>query len=181
MIFTETKLAGSFLVELEQIEDERGFFARSWCAEEFKKRGLNPNLVQCNISHNKLAGTFRGMHYQAEPHPEAKLVRCTRGKIFDVIVDIRPSSTTFKQWVGVELSAENRRALYIPEGMAHGFLTLIENTEVMYQMSEYYHPECSRGIRWNDPAFEIRWPEDIKIISDRDKRYVPFSPAKSRK
>ena len=157
MIFTETRLAGAYLIEPERIEDERGFFARTWCRDEFERHGLNPRLVQCNVSYNARRGTLRGMHYQAKPHEEAKLVRCTRGAIYDVIVDLRPDSPTYRQWVAAELTAENRRMLYIPEGFAHGFQTLADETEVFYQMSELFHPESARGVRmttrpWGSPG-----------------------------
>ena len=171
MIFIETKLKGAFIIEPERLEDERGFFARTWCQREFEAYGLDPRLVQCNISFNKKKGTLRGMHYQVAPHQEAKLVRCTMGAIYDVIIDLRPDSPTFKEWVVVELTAENRRILYIPEGFAHGFQTLVDDTEVFYQMSEFYHPECARGARWNDPAFAIVWPPAERIISAKDQAY----------
>jgi len=174
MIFTETKLRGAYIVDLERREDERGFFARSWCADEFEKQGLNPHLYQCNVSFNKKRGTLRGMHYQAAPFPEAKLVRCTMGAIYDVIIDLRSDSPTFKQWISAELSAENRRALYIPEGFAHGFQTLMDNTEVFYQMSEFFHSECARGVRWDDVAFEVTWQQPIVNISQRDQLYPAF-------
>lgn len=169
MRFIQTKLKDAYIIEPEKFEDERGFFARSWCEKEFKEHGLNPNLVQCNISFNKKKGTLRGMHLQIAPFAEAKLVRCTRGAIYDVIVDVRPDSETYKQWIGVELTAENHKALYVPEGFAHGFQTLVDNTEVFYQMSEFYAPECARGFRWNDPTFNINWPEQISAISVRDR------------
>ena len=168
MLFTPTKLKDAYIVEPKKIEDERGFFARSWCEKEFRDRGLNPNLVQCNISFNKKKGTLRGMHLQVEPYAEAKLVRCTQGAIYDAIVDLRPDSETYKQWIGVELTADNRKALYVPEGFAHGFQTLADNTEVFYQMSQFYAPECARGYRWNDPGFGINWPEEISVISEKD-------------
>ncbi|MFH1539118.1 MAG: dTDP-4-dehydrorhamnose 3,5-epimerase [bacterium] len=172
MKFTGTPLKGAFVIDLEPLEDDRGFFARSWCRKEFEARGLNPNLVQCNISFNKKKGTLRGIHYQERPHAEAKLVRCTMGAICDVIIDLRPESPTFKQWFSVELTAQNRRALYIPEDFAHGFQTLEDNSEVFYQMSEFHHPESARGLRWDDPAFGIDWPEEEKrIISDKDLNY----------
>ena len=175
MIFTETRLKGAFIIKPQRLEDERGFFARTWCQREFEEHGLNPRLVQCNISFNKKKDTLRGMHYQFEPYPEAKLVRCTMGAVYDVIVDLRPDSPTFKQWLGVELTAKNRLMLYIPEGIAHGFQTLINNVEVFYQMSEFYHPECARGIRWNDPAFGIEWPDvEERIISAMDQAYEDF-------
>jgi dTDP-4-dehydrorhamnose 3,5-epimerase len=174
MIFTETKLKGAYIVDIEKLEDERGFFARSWCRKEFEVHGLNTQLVQCNISFNAKEGTLRGMHYQAQPFEEAKLIRCTRGAIHDVIADIRPDSTTFGQYVGLLLTADNRRMLYAPEGFAHGFLTLEDDTEVFYQMSEFYAPECAKGFRWNDPAFRIEWPAVLQVISERDRSYPDF-------
>ena len=178
MNFNETDLKGAFLVDLAPHYDERGFFARSWCQREFVDHGLNPALVQCNISYNKLKGTMRGMHLQAPPFAEAKLVRCTRGSIYDVIVDLRVGSPTYLKWLGVELSTENRRALYIPEGFAHGFLTLEDDTEIFYQMSEFYSSESSRGYRWNDPAFAIRWPIPVSVISDKDASAPDFEPTR---
>jgi len=174
MLFTEARLKGAYIIDLERREDDRGFFARSWCQDEFREHGLNPNLAQCNVSFNLKKGTLRGMHYQAEPYPEAKVVRCTMGAIHDVVIDLRPDSPTFKQWLAVELSAENRRALYVPEDFAHGFQTLVDNTEVFYQMSEFFHPECAQGVRWNDPAFEIEWPDDTRSISLRDQEYADY-------
>ena len=176
MIFTETILQGVYVIHLEKIKDERGFFCRSWCTKVFKEHGLNHNLVQCNISYNRKKGTLRGMHFQAYPHEEAKLVRCTMGMLFDVIIDLRPRSATSMQWIGVELSAENRKVLYIPEGFAHGFQTLEDNTEVFYQMSEFYFPEVARGVRWNDPQFNIKWPDDEPIISPNDQSFADFDP-----
>ena len=175
MIFTETKLKGAFTIEPERLEDDRGFFARMWCQQEFEAHGLDPRLVQCNISFNKRRGTLRGMHYQVAPHEEAKLVRCTMGTVYDVIIDLRSDSPTFKQWVAVELTADNRRMLYIPEGFAHGFQTLEDNTEVFYQMSEFYHPECARGVRWDDPSFGIVWPIVPQCISQQDMSYPSMS------
>ena len=172
MIFTETKLKGAFIIDIESIEDERGFFARSWCREEFEAQGLNPQLAQCNISFNKKKGTLRGMHYQKPPHEEVKLVRCTMGAIFDVIIDMRSDSHTYKQWVGETLAAKNRKMLYIPKGFAHGFVTLEDDTEVFYQMSTLFHPESVAGVRWDDPAFKIIWPKvKTYIISDKDRNY----------
>ena len=170
MIFTETKLKGAFVINIEPHKDERGFFARAWCQDEFERHGLNPRLVQCSISFNNKRGTLRGMHYQAPPFEEAKLVRCTRGVIYDVIIDVRNDSPTFQQWFSVELSAENRRALYIPEGFAHGFQTLVDDSEVFYYMSEFFHPECARGVQWDDPAFGIVWPIVSPIISEKDSK-----------
>ncbi|MBI3758831.1 MAG: dTDP-4-dehydrorhamnose 3,5-epimerase [Deltaproteobacteria bacterium] len=171
MIFRETKLSGAFVVEPERIEDERGFFARAFCPEEFERHGLNARLVQCNVSFNTQQGTVRGMHYQVAPYAEAKLVRCTRGAIHDVIVDLRPRSTTFRQWIAAELTAENGLLLFIPEGFAHGFQTLADSTEVFYQMSEFYHPECARGVRWDDPTLAIRWPLPVRCIGAKDQTY----------
>lgn len=174
MIFNETKLRGAYIIEPDRLDDERGFFARTFCQEEFKTHGLNPCVAQCNISFNKKIGTLRGMHYQAAPYQEAKLVRCTQGAIYDVIIDLRSDSPTFKQWAAKELTAENRKMLYIPEGFAHGFQTLEGNTEVFYQMSEFYHPEFARGVRWDDPAFGIEWPIDAVILSAKDRDYLDF-------
>jgi len=174
MIFTVTKLKGAYVIDIEPREDERGFFARSWCEDEFMKHGLNPQLVQCNISFNKKRGILRGMHYQVAPFAEAKLVRCTMGAIYDVIIDLRPASPTFKQWQAIELSAENHRALYIPEDFAHGFQTLTDDSEVFYQMTEFYHPECARGVRWDYPVFGIVWPAGPRIISRQDSEFADF-------
>ena len=175
MKFTPTRLKGAFIIDVEQMEDERGFFARSWCADEFIKHGLDPRLAQCSFSFNKKRGTLRGMHYQGAPHAETKVVRCTVGSIYDVIVDVRPDSDTFRQWVSVELSAANRRMIYVPVGFAHGFQSLVEDTEVFYMVSVPYHPECSRSVRWNDPQFAIEWPhEDHRVISERDRDYPDF-------
>lgn len=174
MIFRPTELPDAYLIEIEPRFDERGFFARAWCQEEFMAHGLNPRLVQCNISYNRVAGTLRGMHYQVAPSAEAKLVRCTSGAIYDVIIDMRPSSPTYLRHMGATLSAENRTMLYVPEGFAHGFLTLADDTEVFYQMSEFYAPEYARGARWNDPQFGIVWPGDVHCISERDATYPDF-------
>jgi dTDP-4-dehydrorhamnose 3,5-epimerase len=174
MIFNETKLSGAFVIEPEKIEDERGFFARTWCQEECRKYGLNPRMVQCNISFNKKKGTLRGMHFQTPPYEEAKVVRCTRGGIFDVIVDLRKESPTFLEYFSVELTSTNHKILYIPEGFAHGFITLEKNTEVFYQMSNFYAADCARGFRWNEPAFNIKWPMEVMVISPRDQNYPEF-------
>jgi dTDP-4-dehydrorhamnose 3,5-epimerase len=175
MIFRETTIAGVWIIEPERHEDERGFFARTWDTEEFAQRGLNARLAQCSISFNRRRGTLRGMHYQAKPYEEAKIVRCTAGSIFDVAVDLRPGSATFCNWVGAELSAENRVALYVPEGCAHGFLTLTDDSEVAYQISEFHAPDAARGVRWDDPAFGIEWPGDVLVINDRDRSYPDFT------
>ena len=176
MKFLPTPLGGAHVVELEPQEDERGYFARSFCREEFAQRGLKSEFAQCSVSLNHRRGTLRGMHYQVKPHQEAKLVRCTRGRIQDVIVDLRAGSPSFKQWLAVELSADNSRMLYVPEGFAHGFLSLADDTEVFYQISEVHHPESARGFRWNDPAVGIAWPAPVQVISDRDRDYPNFQP-----
>ena len=175
MIFKETDLKGAYIIEIEKLEDKRGFFARSFCQQEFQQHGLFSNIVQCNISYNKTKGTLRGMHYQVKPHEEIKIVSCVMGSICDVIIDLRPDSPSYHQWFAVELSAENYRMLYIPEGFAHGFQTLEDNTVVFYQMSKFYHPECAVGVRWDDPAFNIEWPDDERIISFKDLQYPDFS------
>ena len=171
MKFIETKLKDSFIITPDLIEDERGFFARTFCRLEFEEHGLNSDLVQCNISFNKTKGTLRGMHYQAAPHAEIKLVRCTAGTIYDVIVDMRQESPTFRQWLAVELSEKNRQLLYVPEGFAHGYQTLQPQTEVFYQVSASYHPASERGVRWNDPALGIKWPLPAIVISKKDSSY----------
>lgn len=174
MIFTELKLKGAFLIDIEPIADERGFFARTRCEAELKRLGLNASLSQCSISFNKQRGTLRGLHFQRNPYREAKLVRCTRGSIFDVIVDLRPDSQTFLQWASIELSAENHRSIYIPEGFAHGFLTLEESCEVYYQMSVSFVATHSSGVRWDDPAFGIRWPFTPSSLSKADAEREAF-------
>ena len=176
MIYKETKLPGAFIIEIQRLEDDRGFFGRFFCRNEFGGQGLNPDVAQCSISFNRDTGTLRGMHYQEAPHAEDKLVRCTRGSLYDVIVDLRKESPTFKQWIALELTGENRLMLYVPKGFAHGFQTLTDNTEVMYQMSEFYHPETARGVRWNDPSFGIQWPMgDRMILSDKDRDWPDYS------
>lgn len=175
MLFTETKLKGAFIVEAERSEDERGFFAPVWSAREFHERGLDSDLAECNISFNKRKGTLRGMHYQNDPHGQAKLVRCTMGAVYDVIIDVRPTSLTFRQWVGVELTADNRLMLFVPKDFAHGFQTLEDNSEVFYQMSSAYVAESGRGVCWNDRAFGIVWPKcERRIINTRDEQYPDF-------
>jgi dTDP-4-dehydrorhamnose 3,5-epimerase len=176
MLFIETGVTGTFLVEPERIRDERGFFARTWCAQEFGAWGLSAGLVQCSISWSRRKGTLRGLHYQAAPHEEVKLVRCTRGAIWDVAVDLRPGSPTFKAWYGTELTADNHAMLYIPEGCAHGQLTLTDDAEVLYQMSAPFEPTAARGVRWDDPALGIDWPGEVQVISQRDRSY-PDLPA----
>ncbi len=171
MLFTETKLTGAFIIEPERARDERGFFARIYSADEFRLYGLKTDYVQWSVSFNHQRGTLRGLHYQASPHQEAKIVRCTMGSVFDVIIDMRSSSPTFMTWRGTELTAQNRKMVYVPEGFAHGFQTLEDNTEVSYQISEFYHPESSRGIRWNDPALDIHWPLEVSVISTQDQSW----------
>ena len=175
MIFTETELPGAYVIDLEPREDERGFFARTWCANEFAEHGLTTRLVQCNLSFNPTVGTLRGMHFQHAPHAEVKVVRCTRGALYDVIIDLRPGSSAFKHWIAVELTANNRRGLYVPEGFAHGFQTLVRDTEASYQVSEFYTPSAEGGVRWNDPAFGIDWPHaDERVISEKDSNWPDF-------
>ncbi len=177
MRFVETPLNGAWVLELELLADQRGWFSRTFDAEQFAARGLEPAVAQCNVSFNARAGTLRGMHYQAEPHGESKLVRCVRGAIFDVAVDLRAGSPTRCRWHGVELSAENRLAFYIPPGLAHGFQTLTDDAEVLYQMGHHYVPEAARGVRWDDPAFAIEWPEPAaaRTISEKDGGYPDFT------
>ena len=172
--FIESSLIGAYIIEPTRLDDERGFFARSWCQREFEQLGLNHELVQCNISYNLKQGTLRGMHFQRSPHRETKLVRCTKGAIFDVIIDLRSDSPTYLRWTGVELSADNHRMLYVPEQFAHGFQTLTDSSEVFYQMSEFHSPGSASGLRWNDPLFDIAWPFDTPILSDRDRSYPDF-------
>jgi dTDP-4-dehydrorhamnose 3,5-epimerase len=171
MIFTESPLAGAYVVELERLRDERGFFARAYCAEDFAARGLGPELRQCSVSYNARRGTLRGLHYQEAPHEEHKLVRCTAGAVFDVIVDMRTSSPTYRQWFGAELTFDNRVSLFIPPGFAHGFVSLTDHAEVYYMISVAHAPQSSRGLRWNDPAFAIAWPVLPTVISARDAAY----------
>jgi dTDP-4-dehydrorhamnose 3,5-epimerase len=173
MIFRETPLPGAWVLEPERFEDERGFFARTYCRRDFAERGLDPEIAQCSVSYNHRKGTLRGLHFQTAPHEEVKLVRVTRGAIWDVIVDVRPESPTFMKHFGVVLSAEAGNALYIPKGMAHGFQTLEDATEVFYQISAFYAPEAARGYRWDDPRFAIPWPEPPSVISDKD-RHLPL-------
>lgn len=175
MKFIETPLAGAYVIDIEPISDERGFFARTWDRGESAARGLSAVVEQCSVSFNPKRGTLRGLHYQAAPHAEVKLIRCNRGAVYDVIVDLRRASGTFRQWFGIELTAANRRMLYIPKGMAHGFLTLSDDTEVYYQMSDPYVAPAARGVRWDDPAFGIDWPRRVEVISERDRRYPDFT------
>jgi dTDP-4-dehydrorhamnose 3,5-epimerase len=175
MIFTETKLHKSYILEIKKIEDDRGFFGRSWCRNELEEKGLNSNIAQANTSFSFKKGTLRGMHFQVHPNEETKLIRCVRGAIFDVIIDLRPDSPTFKEWIGVELTADNYKMLYVPEGFAHGFVTLTDNVEVYYNVTAFYTPGAERGIRWNDPQFEIDWPISPVVISDKDQAHPDFT------
>jgi dTDP-4-dehydrorhamnose 3,5-epimerase len=174
MIFGEASVAGAFVIEPERHEDDRGSFARLWCAREFEERGLDPRLVQSSLSTNTRAGTLRGMHYSVRPHAESKVVRCVRGAVYDVVLDLREESPTFRRWFAATLSADNGLAVYVPEGVAHGFQTLEPSSDVLYQMSEFYDPACARGVRWNDPAFGIHWPEAQRTISERDAGFSGF-------
>jgi len=174
MKFLETKLKDAHIIEIEKLKDHRGFFARTWCQKEFEEHNLVSRVRQANVSYNKKKGTLRGMHYQLSPYEETKLVRCTKGAIYDVNIDLRPASPTYTQWIGAELTAENYKMLYVPENFAHGFLTLKDDTEVTYQVSQFYTPGSERGIRWDDPAFNIDWPTEVKVISDKDKNWPDY-------
>jgi len=174
MKFTETKLKGAFVVEIEKLADDRGFFARSWCEKEFEAQGLTSRVMQTNVSFNHKKATLRGMHYQIAPYQESKLVRCTCGAIYDVIIDLRPDSATYKQWTGVELTADNYTMFFVPEDFAHGFITLMDDTEITYQVSQFYTPGSEKGIRFNDPAFNIQWPLEVKVISNKDRNWPDF-------
>jgi dTDP-4-dehydrorhamnose 3,5-epimerase len=171
MKFINTELEDTYIIEPEKITDNRGFFARSFCVKEFAKSGIEFHIEQCSMSFNKNKGTLRGLHYQCAPHEEAKVVRCTKGSIYDVVADLRPESSSYKKWMSIELNEKNNKAIYIPAGCAHGFQTLLENTVVYYQMNEFYHPECARGIRYDDPSFGIEWPINKITISDKDSNY----------
>ena len=175
MIFNETKLKGSFEINIEEKDDERGFFARLWDTKIFEEKGLNSKIVQCNISFSKKKGTLRGMHYQIHPFEETKVVRCTRGAIYDVIIDVRSESSTYKKWEAFELSANNRKMVYVPEGFAHGFQSLEVNTEIFYQVSQFYTANSEQGIRWDDPEFNIKWPMEVMMISQKDASWKNFS------
>lgn len=175
MKFTETELKGGYIIDIQKIEDDRGFFARGWCKNEFEEHGISSNLAQANISFNKYKGTLRGLHYQASPYEEAKLVRCTKGGIFDVMVDLREDSPTYGKWTGAELTADNHRMLLVPEGFAHGFQTLEDDTEVFYQVSEFYTPNAEQGARYDDPSFAIKWPLEVSVISDKDANWAAFN------
>jgi dTDP-4-dehydrorhamnose 3,5-epimerase len=176
VIFEETKLSGAFIISVEKREDERGFFGRAWCLRELEEHGIFKNFVQANVSFNHQKGTLRGLHYQIDPYQEVKFMRCTRGAMYDVIVDLRPQSPTYKQWIGVELTADNYKMLYVPEGFAHGYQTLEDNTEVFYPTTQFYSPVAERGLRWNDPTFAISWPiPDKPIISEKDNSWADYT------
>jgi len=174
MKFTETRLKGAYIIEIEKFEDNRGFFARTFCEHEFKDKGLNTKYVQSNISFNKKRGTLRGMHMQVSPYSEIKLVRCIRGAIFDVVIDLRKESRTYSKWISVELTAEDHQMLYVPEGFAHGYQTLQYDTEIHYQVSDFYEPKSEQGVRYDDPAFGINWPLDVSVISEKDANWPNF-------
>ena len=174
MLFSETKLNGAFLINAERREDHRGFFARVWCKDEFAAHGLNPSLAQANVGFSKRKGTLRGMHFQLQPFAECKLIRCTMGRVIDIIVDLRPTSVTYKQWFSTELSADNRSMLYVPEGVAHGYITLENDTELMYQSSQMYASKHATGVRYDDPAFQIVWPASVEVISDADRNWPMY-------
>jgi len=177
MIFKETNLKGAFVIELEKREDERGFFARTWCKKEFEANGLETGLVQANLSLSRKAGTLRGMHYQAAPYEETKLVKCTNGELYDVVIDLRPNSPTYRQWFAVELTENNYKMLYVPKGFAHGFQTLVDNVAVFYLVTQFYSPSAERCVRWNDPQFGINWPDvNIRTISEKDKNWPDYAP-----
>ena len=176
MNFIKTEIEGLYVVELKKLGDERGFFARAWCEKEFAEKNLTSRMVQANTSYSKNKGTLRGLHYQVSPHKEAKIMRCIKGAIFDVAVDLRPDSGTYKKWFGIELTESNRRMLFIPEGFAHGYQTLVEDTEVFYMSSAFYASEAERGLRWNDPAIAIKWPITENLnITDKDRSWVDIA------
>jgi dTDP-4-dehydrorhamnose 3,5-epimerase len=174
MLFTDTSLKSAYIIDIEKVEDARGFFARFWCQDEFRANDLNTNWVQGNVSVSRSKGTLRGLHYQIAPFEETKLVRCTRGALFDVMLDLRPDSSTFGEWFGVPLSADEHRMLYVPEGIAHGILTLVDNTEASYLVSQFYKPHAEAGVRYNDPAFGIKWPLEIQVISKKDANWPNY-------
>ena len=179
MIFEETNLKGAFVIRIEKRADERGFFARAWCKKEFEAHGLSLQFVQSNLAASRHKNTMRGMHYQSAPFQEAKLIRCTKGAVYDVIIDLRPDSATYEGWFGIELNMDSHKMLYVPENFAHGYQTLVDDSEVYYQVSAFYSPEHEKGIRWNDPAFDIKWPvtKDL-VISEKDKNWPDYSPSR---
>ena len=174
MIFQETRLKGAFIVDVKRHDDNRGSFARTYCQREFKEQGLVPEVVQANMSTNKIKGTLRGLHYQKDPHQETKLIRCIKGALYDVIVDLRPRSPTYKEWIGVELTEHNQRALFVPKDFAHGFVTLVDDTTAFYMASQYYSPGAESGIRWNDPSLKIKWPVEPRCISEKDSAWPDY-------
>jgi dTDP-4-dehydrorhamnose 3,5-epimerase len=175
MIFTKAPIHGAYIIDVKRIGDDRGFFGRLWCQKEYEQNGLKANIAQSNIGVSKSAGTLRGLHFQRAPHREVKIVRCSRGAMFDVILDLRPESPTFKQWFGMELTGGNATMLYVPEGCATGYLTLVDDTEMYYHATEFYHPESATGVRYDDPAFGIKWPGEIKVLSDNDRTWPDFA------
>lgn len=175
MKFTETPIAGAYIIDVDRIGDERGFFGRLWCEQDYKEMGLVPHIRQVNVGFNHKAGTLRGLHYQKPPHLEVKIVRCTRGALFDVIVDLRPDSPSYRQWFGLELTQDNTSMLYVPEGCATGYQTLVDDTEMYYMATEFYHPESATGVRYNDPAFNIEWPMEVTAMSDGDSQWRDYS------
>jgi dTDP-4-dehydrorhamnose 3,5-epimerase len=177
MIFTETKLKGAFTIEIKKLEDDRGFFGRAWCAREFEEHGLKANICQINTSLTKKKGTIRGMHFQVAPYHESKFVRCTHGRIYDVIIDLRPDSPTFMQWTGNELSRENNKMIFVPENFAHGFVSMTDDCEIYYPVTEFYAPGAEQGIRYDDGAFNINWPVKIEVVSEKDRNHPDFNPA----
>jgi dTDP-4-dehydrorhamnose 3,5-epimerase len=175
MTFLETSLEGAYVIEPKKIADDRGFFARAFCSGELRAQGLNGEIAQANMAYSRKRGTLRGLHFQERPHAEVKIIRCTRGAMYDVIVDLRPSSPSWKQWFGVELTQSNHRMLYVPEGFGQGYVTLEDDTEMCYSTSEFYHPEVASGVRYDDPAFQIVWPIGISVISEQDRRWPDYS------
>ena len=178
MKFVKTPIGGVLLIEIEPVTDMRGHFARTFCAEEFRRQGLETQVAQCSMAFTARAGTVRGMHYQRDPHGEAKLVRCTRGAVHDAVIDLRPDSPTFRQWFGIEISASSRRMIYVPPGLAHGYQSLEDETEVAYQMSTAHRPDAEAGVRWDDPSFGVRWPQPVTLISERDRSFPDFLPSR---
>ena len=174
MIFQETKLKGAFIVDVNRHEDNRGSFSRTYCQREFKEHGIEPEVVQANMSTNKIKGTLRGLHYQKDPHQETKFIRCIKGALYDVIVDLRPHSPTYKGWVGVELTEQNQRALFVPKDFAHGFVTLVDDTTAFYMVSQFYYPGAEMGIRWNDTSFKIKWPVEPLCITEKDSSWSDY-------
>ena len=176
MIFSTTNVEGAYLIRPERLEDERGFFARTYCVRELADHGIDPQVVQRSISYNRLRGTLRGMHFQSAPHEETKLVSCLRGSVYDVVLDLRPSSSTYRRWTAATLTADGLETLFIPKGCAHGFISLADDSTVHYEISEFHYPESARGVRYDDPAFGIEWPLQPAVINSRDLGYLPYAP-----